>query len=105
MRRPCADRGENHDPADARHTRGLQNRLTQRPRLENRDTTKSLDVSFRSLSDFALHRTANSSGEAASILSRMLAPASAQVKYGFGLVTPKEATPDFYGLIVNSRVR
>jgi hypothetical protein len=27
--------------------------------------------------DFALHRTANSSGEAASILSRMLAPASA----------------------------
>jgi hypothetical protein len=39
MRRPCADRGENHDPADARHTRGLQNRLTQRPRLENLDTT------------------------------------------------------------------
>ena len=30
MRRPCADRGENHDPADARHTRGLQNRLTQK---------------------------------------------------------------------------
>jgi hypothetical protein len=39
MRRPCADRGENHDPADAPHTRGLQNRLTQRPRLENWDTT------------------------------------------------------------------